>query len=220
MSRHLKRDFWRSDFLLKYHQTPQVLKRWSIEKRKKKKKARRVSSNNRGSQYFERKKYFNFKDTFWCDSIFSPSTCTAATGPRHQAAQFTAALEVPPTASTASHAPTPPLSDVPRRAARSPSHPVAQSVSELLPLRRPHRDFWAQPLFIRLHCAGHLQAADHGPEPLPHCWAAHPGHLFVQWAPTSAKPCRLSCVRHDSQPYPLPDAPHGLNLIPFSTKVC
>jgi hypothetical protein len=33
MSCHLKRGFWRSDFLLKYHQNPQVLKTWSIEKR-------------------------------------------------------------------------------------------------------------------------------------------------------------------------------------------
>jgi hypothetical protein len=48
--------------------TPQVLKRWSIEKkrekeeekvlkkRKKEKKAPRVSSNKRGSRYFERRK--------------------------------------------------------------------------------------------------------------------------------------------------------------------
>jgi hypothetical protein len=33
---HLKRCFWRSDFLFKYHQNPQVLKTWSKEKKKKK----------------------------------------------------------------------------------------------------------------------------------------------------------------------------------------
>jgi hypothetical protein len=81
MSCQLKRGFWRTDFLLKYHQNPQVLRRWSIEKekrrrkrkKKKEKKALRVSSNKRGSQYFERSKNFNFKDLFLCDSIFSPS---------------------------------------------------------------------------------------------------------------------------------------------------
>jgi hypothetical protein len=57
----LKISFWRSDFLLKYHQNPLVLKRWSKKKRKKeegKRKASRVSSNKRGSQYFERRKIF------------------------------------------------------------------------------------------------------------------------------------------------------------------
>jgi hypothetical protein len=34
-------------------------------KRKKEKKAPRVSSNKRGSQYFERRKHFNFKDPFY-----------------------------------------------------------------------------------------------------------------------------------------------------------
>jgi hypothetical protein len=60
MSCHLKRGFGRSDFLLKYHQNPQVLKRWSIEKKEKKKKrtkkAPSVCSNKRGTQYFERRK--------------------------------------------------------------------------------------------------------------------------------------------------------------------
>jgi hypothetical protein len=66
MSCHLKRGFGRSDFLLKYHQNPQVLKRWSIEKKRKKeekeekgkrtKKAPSVCSNKRGTQYFERRK--------------------------------------------------------------------------------------------------------------------------------------------------------------------
>jgi hypothetical protein len=32
-SSHSKRSFWRSDFLLKYHQNPWVLKRWSMKKR-------------------------------------------------------------------------------------------------------------------------------------------------------------------------------------------
>jgi hypothetical protein len=66
----LKRGFWWSDFLLKYHQNSQVLKRWSIEKkkkrrkRKKEKKAPRVSSNKRGSQYFERRKILQLQRSF------------------------------------------------------------------------------------------------------------------------------------------------------------
>jgi hypothetical protein len=55
---HLKIGFWRSDFLLKYHQNPQVLKRRRIEKKKKKEKGKKtpsVSSNKRASQYFERR---------------------------------------------------------------------------------------------------------------------------------------------------------------------
>jgi hypothetical protein len=69
MSCHLKRGFWRSDFVLKYHQNPQVLKRQSIEKKKKKKKkekkkAPRVSSNKRGSQYFERRKTLHVQRAF------------------------------------------------------------------------------------------------------------------------------------------------------------
>jgi hypothetical protein len=52
-----KRFFEKGNFLLKYHQNPQVPKRRSIgkkrEKEEKEKKAPRVSSNKRRSQYFE-----------------------------------------------------------------------------------------------------------------------------------------------------------------------
>jgi hypothetical protein len=70
MSCYLKRGYWRSDFILKYHQNLQVLKRWRIEKKKKKKKkekekkALRVSSNKRGSQYFERRKTLQLQRSF------------------------------------------------------------------------------------------------------------------------------------------------------------
>jgi hypothetical protein len=69
---HLKRSFWRSDFLLKYHQNPQVLKRWS-KKRGRERKAPRVSSNKGEVNILRGEKYFNFKNPFRCDSIFSPS---------------------------------------------------------------------------------------------------------------------------------------------------
>jgi hypothetical protein len=77
MSCHLKRDFWRTDFLLKYHQNPQVIKRRSIEKRKKEKgkrkeKAPRVSSNKRGSQYFERRKILQLQRSFLMWFYFLP----------------------------------------------------------------------------------------------------------------------------------------------------
>jgi hypothetical protein len=62
MSCHLKRGFWRSDFLLEYHQNPQILKRRSIEK--KEKEAPRVSSNKRRSQYFERRKTLQLQRFF------------------------------------------------------------------------------------------------------------------------------------------------------------
>jgi hypothetical protein len=89
VSCHLKRDFWRSDFLLKYHQNPEVLKRWSIEKKERKsiekkrqkkkkgkgkrgrkRKAPRVSSNKgevnilRGEKNTSTSKIF-----FWCDFL-------------------------------------------------------------------------------------------------------------------------------------------------------
>ncbi len=73
---HLKRSFWRSDFLLKYHQNPQVLKRWSIEKKKKmekrgrKRKAPRVSSNKGEVNILRGEKHFNFKNPIQCDHIF------------------------------------------------------------------------------------------------------------------------------------------------------
>jgi hypothetical protein len=51
----------------------------------------------------------------------------------------------------------PSLSDMARWGTRSPSRPVAQSVSEPLPLHRPHWEFQVQPLFVRLHHIGHLQ---------------------------------------------------------------
>jgi hypothetical protein len=77
MSCHLKRDFWRTDFLLKYHQNPQVIKRRSIEKRKKEKgkrkeKAPRVSSNKREVNILRGEKYFNFKDPFLMWFYFLP----------------------------------------------------------------------------------------------------------------------------------------------------
>jgi hypothetical protein len=64
MSCHLKRGFLRNNFLLKYHQNSQVLKRQSIEKKEKgkRKKAPRVSSNKRG---LIGEKHFNFKDPFY-----------------------------------------------------------------------------------------------------------------------------------------------------------
>jgi hypothetical protein len=76
----LKRGFWRSDFLLKYHQNPQVLNRRSIEKKKKKKKEKRKKKKLQESHQIKGEvnilrgeKHFNFKDPFWCDSIFSAS---------------------------------------------------------------------------------------------------------------------------------------------------
>jgi hypothetical protein len=64
-------------FLLKYHQSPRVLKRWSIEKerksiekRKRKRKAPSVSSNNGEVNILRGEKYFNFKNLFYV--IFSP----------------------------------------------------------------------------------------------------------------------------------------------------
>jgi hypothetical protein len=67
----LKRSFWRSDFLLKYHQNPQALKRQSKEK-KGERKAPRVSSNKGEVNILRGEKHFNFKNPFQCDSIFSP----------------------------------------------------------------------------------------------------------------------------------------------------
>jgi hypothetical protein len=76
MSCHLKRSFCRRDFLLKYHQNPQVLKRRSrkksVEKREKRKKrkigrkrkAPRVSSNKGELNILRGEKHFNFKNPF------------------------------------------------------------------------------------------------------------------------------------------------------------
>jgi hypothetical protein len=66
MSCDLKRGLRRSDFLLKYHQNTQVLKRQSIEKRKnKKKKKLQESPQVKGQvQILRGEKYFNFKDPF------------------------------------------------------------------------------------------------------------------------------------------------------------
>jgi hypothetical protein len=66
MSCHLKRGFQRSDFLLKYHQKPKVLRRRNIEKKRKRKekKLQEFPQIKRGSQYLERRKHFNFKDPF------------------------------------------------------------------------------------------------------------------------------------------------------------
>jgi hypothetical protein len=66
MSCDLKRGLRRSDFLLKYHQNTQVLKRQSIEKRKKEKekKATRVSSSKRASPNFERRKILQLQRSF------------------------------------------------------------------------------------------------------------------------------------------------------------
>jgi hypothetical protein len=65
---HLKRSFWKSDFLLKYHQNPQVLKR-----QRKKRKAPKVSSNKGKINILRGEGHFNFKNPFWYDPIFSPS---------------------------------------------------------------------------------------------------------------------------------------------------
>jgi hypothetical protein len=70
----LKRGFYRSDFLLKYHQNSQVLKRRSIEKKRRKRKKLKESPQIKGEVNILRgEKHFNFKDPFLCDSIFSPS---------------------------------------------------------------------------------------------------------------------------------------------------
>jgi hypothetical protein len=72
MSSHLKRSFWRSDFLLKYHQNPES-SRDGAKKKERKKKAPRVSSNKGEVNILSGEKQFNFKNPFWCDFIFSPS---------------------------------------------------------------------------------------------------------------------------------------------------
>jgi hypothetical protein len=60
---HWKRSFWRSDFLLKYHQNPWVLKR-QCKKKEGKWKVPKVSSNKMGSQYFERRKTLQLQNFF------------------------------------------------------------------------------------------------------------------------------------------------------------
>jgi hypothetical protein len=79
MSCHLKWGYWRSDFLLKYHQNPQVLKRQSIEKKREKKKKKEKEKKLQESPQIKGEvnilrgeKHFNLEDPFWCDSIFSP----------------------------------------------------------------------------------------------------------------------------------------------------
>jgi hypothetical protein len=57
----LKRSFLRSDFLLKYHQNPQVLKR---QRKKRGRKAPRVSSNKEEVNILRGEKHFNFKTPF------------------------------------------------------------------------------------------------------------------------------------------------------------
>jgi hypothetical protein len=61
-------------FLLKYHQNPQVLKRWSIEKKKEKEKEKKLqeSPQIKGEvNILKGEKHFNFKDLFYVIS-FSP----------------------------------------------------------------------------------------------------------------------------------------------------
>jgi hypothetical protein len=64
----MKRGFSRSDFVLKYHQNPQVLKRRSIEKKKKRKekgKKKQESPQTKGEVNILRgEKYFNLKYPF------------------------------------------------------------------------------------------------------------------------------------------------------------
>jgi hypothetical protein len=60
---HLKRSFWGSDFLLKYHKNPRVLKIWSMKKEEKT-NAARFSSNKRESQYFEWRKTLKLQKSF------------------------------------------------------------------------------------------------------------------------------------------------------------
>jgi hypothetical protein len=76
-----ERDFWRSDFLLKNHQNPQVLKRRIIEKkikekkrekRERKRKAPRVSSNKGKVNILRGGKHFNFKNIRFDVITFSP----------------------------------------------------------------------------------------------------------------------------------------------------
>jgi hypothetical protein len=56
---HLKRSFWRSDFLIKYHQNPQALKRQSKEKIEEEKEKLQESL-----QIKERRKTLHFKKSF------------------------------------------------------------------------------------------------------------------------------------------------------------
>jgi hypothetical protein len=67
MSCHLKRGFRRSDFLIKYHRNPQVLKRQSIENKEKNEKGEKLqeSPQIKGEDNILRgEKHFNFKDLF------------------------------------------------------------------------------------------------------------------------------------------------------------
>jgi hypothetical protein len=69
---HLKRSFLRSDFLLKYHQNPQVLKRRSKKKRERERKAPRVSSNKGEVNILRGERHINFKKYFLMWSHFLP----------------------------------------------------------------------------------------------------------------------------------------------------
>jgi hypothetical protein len=68
---HLKRSFWRSNFLLKYHQNPQVVKRRS-KKRGRERKPPRVSSNKGEVNILRGERHFNFKISFSMWSHFLP----------------------------------------------------------------------------------------------------------------------------------------------------
>jgi hypothetical protein len=63
---HLKRSFWRSDFLLKYQQNPSRdgAKKKKERKRGIERKASRVSSNKGEVNILRGEKYFNFKNLF------------------------------------------------------------------------------------------------------------------------------------------------------------
>jgi hypothetical protein len=68
---YLKRSFWISDFLLKYHQNPKSLRDGAKNGRER--KVPRVSSNKGKINILRWDRHFNFKTPFQCDPIFSLS---------------------------------------------------------------------------------------------------------------------------------------------------
>jgi hypothetical protein len=78
-----KESFWRSDFSPQISsKTPKSSRDGAqkkeereklLKKEEEKEKLQGVSSNKGEVNILRGEKYFNFKDPFWCDSIFSPS---------------------------------------------------------------------------------------------------------------------------------------------------
>jgi hypothetical protein len=71
---HLKRSFWRSDFLLKYHRNPYVLERRSWKKREKEKEKEKLqkSLEIKGKLTFWEEKYASTSKFFSMWSHFLP----------------------------------------------------------------------------------------------------------------------------------------------------